>query len=72
MYKKGILNFKNQKGSVTLFVLIAVLFFAFILTTFYNRNMKKLEAQDRDLSKIQNVYDKDADRIYEQTVEKFN
>ena len=72
MYKKGILNFKNQKGSVTLFVLIAVLFFTFILTTFYNRNMKKLEAQDRDLSKIQNVYDKDVDRIYEQTVEKFN
>ena len=60
---------KNQEGSVTLFVLIAVLFFSIILLSVYNNNMNKLQTQDRDITKIQEAYEKDANEIYEKAVE---
>ena len=63
---------KNQEGSVTLFVLIAVLFFSIILLSVYNNNMNKLQTQDRDITKIQEAYEKDANEIYEKAVENSN
>ena len=61
---------KSQKGSVTLFILIAVLFFSVILLSVYNSNMNKLQAQDRDIARIREAYDKDANEIYTQTIKK--
>ena len=62
------INFKSQKGSVTLFVLIAVLFFSIILFGMYNSNMNKLQTQDRDIVRIKQSYEVDANEVYEQTV----
>ena len=64
------INVKSQKGSATLFVLIAVLFFSIILLSVYNSNMSKLQTQDRDIARIREAYSKDANEVYEQTVEK--
>ena len=61
---------KDQKGSVTLFVLIAILFFTIILLSVYNSNMNKLQTQDRDISKMQQSYEKDANEVYEKTIDK--
>ena len=63
------MNFKSQKGSVTLFVLIAVLFFSVILLGMYNSNMNKLQAQDRDVVRIKQSYEVDANEVYEQSIE---
>ena len=65
-----LINVKSQKGSVTL--LIAVLFFSSILLGVYNSNMNKLQAQDKDISRIQEGYDKDIDVEYEKTLKKLN
>ena len=37
---------KNEKGAITLFVLMACLFFVFILSTTYISNMNKLQIQE--------------------------
>ena len=63
-------NLNSQKGSATLFVLIAVLFFSVILLSVYNGNMNKLQTQDRDIARIKEAYNKDANEVYEQTIEK--
>ena len=62
------MNLKSQKGSVTLFVLIAVLFFSVILLGMYNSNMNKLQTQDKDIVRIKQSYEVDANKVYEQTV----
>ena len=62
------MNLKSQKGSVTLFVLIAVLFFSVILLGMYNSNMNKLQTQDKDIVRIKQSYEVDANEVYEQTV----
>ena len=62
------LKFKNQKGSVTLFALIAVLFFSLILFGIYNSNMNKLQTQDRDIVKIKQYYEENANEIYEKAI----
>ena len=60
---------KNQKGSITFFILIAVLFFSIILFTAYNNNMQKLKTEEKDINKIQEIYKKDSNEVYEKTVE---
>ena len=65
------LNLNSQKGSVTLFVLIAVLFFSIILLGVYNKNMNNLQTQTSDVTRIQEAYDRDANELYDQTVQKF-
>ncbi len=64
------INFKSQKGSATLFVLVAVLFFSVILIGIYNSNMNKLQSQDRDVARIKQSYERNANEVYEETVEK--
>ncbi len=54
----------SQKGSATLFVLIAVFFFTTILLGLYNSNMNKLREQDAEISRIQNAYQKDISQEY--------
>ena len=64
------LNMNSQKGSVTLFVLIAVLFFSIILLGVYNKNMNNLQTQSSDVARIQKAYDKNANELYEQAIQK--
>ena len=66
------INIKSQKGSVTLFVLIAVLFFSIILFGVYKSNMNDLKDQESSISEIKKSYSKDANEVYEQTIERLN
>ena len=63
---------KSQKGSATLFVLVAILFFTTILVSSYMKNINKLQTMDRDLSNIQQSYNKDIDAVYQEVEEKVN
>jgi surface protein len=49
---------KNEKGSITLFVLVAVLFFAIILTLAYISATNKLSSQEDQVSIMQSNYGK--------------
>ena len=62
-------NLKSEKGSITLFVLVAVLFFSAVLFNVYSTNMNRLQTQNRDISRIQQTYNVDANEIYEETLE---
>ena len=64
------LNFKSEKGSITLFVLIAVLFFSTVLLNSYTNKMNKSKEQNKDISRIQNIYDNiDANIVYQDTIQ---
>ena len=64
-------RFRSQRGSATLFVLIAVLFFSAVLLGIYNTNINKLRTQSRDIARIQKTYEEDADLVYQETMARF-
>lgn len=47
----------NQKGSITLFVLVAVLFFLIISFTAYSSSTSKLQSQELEFAKIKSNYE---------------
>lgn len=49
-------NQKQEKGAIALFVLLACLFFTFVLAGVYISNLNKLQAQERELQQIQENY----------------
>lgn len=57
---------KNEKGSITLFVLIAMLFFLIVVFSVFISSSNKMQAQTSEIDKIQEEYDKDIDEIYNQ------
>ena len=63
--EKKICNKKNEKGAITLFVLLACLFFVFILTGTYISNLNRLQVQEQEVRQIQENYEKDIDRVDE-------
>ena len=60
-YKKE----KQEKGAITLFVLLACLFFAFILTGVYLSNLNRLQVQEQEVQQIHDNYAKNIDRAEE-------
>lgn len=50
---------KNEKGSITLFVLISMLFFLIIATTAYVSASRKLQGQNEELALIKASYEQD-------------
>ena len=68
--KKRMLKRKlaGEKGSVTLFVLIAMLFFLTIGVVIFITNMNNSSSQQRDVKKIQSQYNNvgDLDEVYEE------
>ena len=50
-------NIKNQNGSITLFVLIALLFFLILAFSAYVASTSKLQAQEKQYSKIKSNYE---------------
>lgn len=42
---------KNESGSITLFVLIGLLFFTIVSVNVYTNNSNKIQSQQRELSK---------------------
>lgn len=61
--KKFKRKYKNEKGSVTLFVLIAMLFFILIVYVVYQGTRNDLLAQNREVKKIQQDYEKSTNEI---------
>ena len=66
---------KKEKGSITLFILIAILIFLIIVfAVFFNINSKKIN-QNAEIEKIQEDYSEDEnhiDEIYENEVQNLN
>ena len=56
---------RNEKGAITLFVLLACLFFVFILTGVYLSNLNRLQVQEQEVTQIQENYAKDLSRVDE-------
>lgn len=67
-------SIKSEKGSITLFVLIAMIFFLTTAITIYITNMNKSISQQQDIKKIQNRYNdiEDINMIYQEQKEKMN
>ena len=69
MEKNKKINRKNERGAITLFVLIACLFFALILTGVYVSTLNKMQAQEQQVDQIQENYARqleNIDEIYEE------
>lgn len=47
---------KDSKGSITLYVLISMFFFLFVLIGIYTNTIAKIEKQNKDLDKVINNY----------------
>ncbi len=60
----------NSKGSITLFVLISVLFFLVVVSGIYIGVSNRTQKQERDIQKIQQVYEKEnVDDLYNKSIE---
>lgn len=56
---------KSEHGSITLFVLLACLFFIFVLIGIYTENLNKLQSQEKNIKQIQENYAKEVSRAQE-------
>lgn len=67
------LKAKDEYGSITLFVLIAMLFFLGVTISLFTTTMNSSTAQQKDIKKIQSEYNnaQDLNIIYEQQRDKF-
>lgn len=65
MEKNNIIRRKNEKGAITLFVLVACLFFMLTLSGVYISNLNKVQNQERHIKQIQENYARDLNRIEE-------
>ena len=63
--KNNYYKIKSEKGSITLFVLLAMLFFSAILLTAYIKMSNTSISQEEDISRIKEIYEKDIDNIEE-------
>ena len=54
---------KSENGAVTLFVLIAILFFLIVIFGMYVRSSSKNQVQISEMEKVQKEYQKDVDNI---------
>ena len=59
------LNGNREKGTITLFVLMACLFFTFVLLETYVLNLNRLQLQEQQLNQIQNNYKRNIANIQE-------
>ncbi len=62
---------RNDKGSITLFVLIGMLFFTVVSVNVYTSNSNKIQSQQKELSKTQQEYqvtDEEIDEKYDDVV----
>ena len=65
-------NVKEQKGSITLFVLTSIMFFVVVLIGLYVSSNYKIQNQQKEIEKIQKNYNKiDANELYNETYNKY-
>ena len=61
---------KKEQGSVTLFVLVSMLFFMFVLVGMYVNTSNKVAKQEREVNKIQQSYEQvDINDIYNKNIQ---
>lgn len=61
---------KKEQGSVTLFVLVSMLFFMFVLVGMYVNTSNKVAKQEREVNKIQQSYEQvDINDIYNKKIQ---
>lgn len=66
------INLKSQKGSITLFVLAACLFFIVTIASTYAYAHRKNQAVEKSIAQIKSRYEKDVgneDEIYAEQIE---
>lgn len=56
---------KQEKGAITLFVLIACLFFVLVLAGVYLFTLNKIQTQEQNLKQIQENYSREVTRVDE-------
>ena len=61
---------KKEQGSVTLFVLVSMIFFMFVLVGMHVNTSNKVAKQEREVNKIQQSYEQvDINDIYNKKIE---
>lgn len=61
---------KKEQGSATLFVLVSMIFFMFVLVGMYVNTSNKVAKQEREVNKIQQSYEQvDINDIYNKKIE---
>lgn len=64
-------KFNSEKGSITLYVLISMLFFVIVLVGLFVNSNYKMQQQERSVQKIQKGYEKsNIDDLYNETINK--
>lgn len=60
---------KSQKGSITLFVLISMIFLIIVIVGIYIATSNKAQKQEKEIEQIQQSYEKtDINTVYEKTL----
>ena len=55
---------KDEKGSITLFVVVSMLFLMLMLVSIFVSNSNKLNAQEKQIKIIKKQYDEDMELVY--------
>ena len=59
---------KSQKGSITMYVLVSMIFFIVVILQIYIYTSNNLQKQEEQIVKIQKEYEKqDINELYEET-----
>lgn len=60
---------KSQKGSISLFVLISMIFFIIVILGIYAATSNRLQKQEKEIEQIQKSYEKtDINTVYEKAL----
>lgn len=63
---------KQEKGSITLYVLISMMFFLMVILGIYVNSSNKIQKQEKEIEKIQKEYEKeDINDLYEEVEEEW-
>lgn len=63
---------KEQNGSITLFVLLSIMFFVIVLMGLYINSSYKVQKQEQDIEKIQKSYNiENINELYNKVYEKY-
>lgn len=66
------IKLKEQNGSITLFVLLSIMFFVIVLVGLYVNSSYKFQKQQQEIEKIQKSYNtENINDLYNKTYEKY-
>lgn len=69
---KKINRTKEEKGSITLFVLMSMIFFVIVLVGLYVNSSYKVQKQQKEIERIQRTYEiEDINGVYNRAISTF-